>query len=264
LSFKTNTAKFFGGFAHTGLWIYLGNQYIESRFRRSALGPLWFVINALAFSVIAGMIWSSIFGSDVRDFIPMIGIGFAVWGFILACFVEGSGILASSGNFIKQMSISHATLILRVVYSQIVYLFIGCAVGYIAAVVLGRPTTFGSLLVLPGFILVTVAGFLTATVMAYFGARYRDLSHGLAAGLQVVFVATPIIYPAEILIEKGYGLAVYLNPFHAWIEVIRVPLMKGVFADPVNYISLLVYCLIVGLIALVQVGRWSSKVVFWV
>ncbi|MCA3692973.1 ABC transporter permease [Aquidulcibacter sp.] len=264
LSFRTNTSKFMDGFAHTSLWIYLGNQYIESRFRRSALGPLWFVINALAFSVIAGMIWSAIFGTDVREFIPMIGIGFAIWGFIMACFIEGSGILATSGNFIKQMSISHSTLILRVVYAQIVYLVIGCAVGYIASVVLGRPTSIGSLLFLPGFFLVALAGFFTATVMSYFGARYRDLSHGLGAALQVLFVATPIIYPAEILIKKGYGLAVYLNPFHAWIEVIRVPLMKGVLADPVNYVSLVIYCVVAGLIAWLQIGRWSSKVVFWV
>jgi ABC-type polysaccharide/polyol phosphate export permease len=218
------------------IWWYLCCQDLNSQFRRSKLGSLWLVINQLSFAFGAGFIWATVFGLDPFEFIPFIATGFAVWGFISSCFVDGCAAFIVSQGFIKQVALPLPIYVMRVVAASFIRLLIGLAVA--AIIVLGFTTidSFAVLYVIPGVLLVGLSGFFIALNLAYLGAKYRDLQHGLANLFQLLFVLTPVIYPPELLIQKGLWFAVYFNPLSSFIQVIRVPLVDQAMASNLDYL----------------------------
>jgi lipopolysaccharide transport system permease protein len=62
--------------------------------------------------------------------------------------------------------------------------------------------------------------------------RYRDLTHFLSFGVQLLMYATPIIYPASI-IPANYKWVSYVNPLSPIFEAFRFSFLgTGVFNIP--------------------------------
>src|SRR5262249_5300185 len=127
-------STFAGGLFDLGLWTKLGAQIVSTRFRRSYFGILWLAINYLAFALGGGLIWSRIFQLDPAYFIPFIGVGFAIWGFVAGAFVDGSTAFVYAAGYIKAMPLPLSIFVMRALYAQGVYLFVGAGVALAAGV----------------------------------------------------------------------------------------------------------------------------------
>ncbi|MEX3010164.1 ABC transporter permease [Hoeflea sp. TYP-13] len=218
------------------IWSYLSYSDIKSRFRRSKLGVVWQVVNQLAFSVGAGLIWSAVFNLDPAEFIPFLTMGFAVWGFISASPVEGCSAFVNAHGYLKQLPLSPSIFVFRTLFTQLIYLAIGLATALAVLAYFQKLTLLGALLTLPGLLLLILYSYGAIGSFAYLGLRYRDLQHGLASLFSLLFVVTPVIYPAEVLIQRGLGMAVYVNPFASLIEIVRYPILQGEFAHFNHYL----------------------------
>lgn len=56
----------------------------------------------------------------------------------------------------------------------------------------------------------------------------RDYAPFQSLVFQGLFYATPIIYDAQILSDKGYSLVYKINPFYYMLEVVRRPMLGSV------------------------------------
>lgn len=254
--------NFIQGLQYFNLWLYLANIILTSRFRNSSLGILWLVIHNLAFAAGAGYIWATIFHADPRYFIPFVGVGFAVWNVIATCFVDGSFALVTATGYLKQIPIPQSVFIIRYVFAQTVFALIGIVISVLVAVAFGQKLTPYSLLAIPGFVLLMIGMFGTVLILSYIGARFRDVPHALQGLFQFLFVLTPVIYSPEILINRGLGWAVYGNPFNAFINVIRVPIMNGSAAQTIDYGICLAYGVSSMIIGLLVYRKMSPGLVY--
>jgi lipopolysaccharide transport system permease protein len=254
--------SFIEGVKRRDLWLYLADQIISSRFRNSKLGTLWLVLQNLAFSAGAGYIWSQIFHTDPRFFIPFVGVGFAVWGFISTCYVDGSFALVAAGGYLKQLPIPQSVFLIRYVLAHVIFMSVALATALATAFVLGVRMGWGSLYAIPGLLLVIVAMFGTVTTFSYLGARFRDVPHALQSVFQFLFVLTPVIYSPDILIKKGLGWAVYINPFNAFLDVVRTPIMYGTPATAISYGMAALYIVVFTLSSIIIYRLSASKLVY--
>lgn len=245
------------------VWLYLSQSDIRNRFRRSSLGIVWPILHQLAFSIGAGLIWAAVFHVRPEEFIPFLTLGFSIWGFIAASMVEGCSTFVVAHGYLKQLPLPQSIFIFRTMLTQFIFLAIGLATALGVLLYFGKFTLFGLMLGVPGILILFLYAYGAIGSMAYLGLRYRDLQHGLTGLFSLLFVVTPVIYPAEVLIKKGLAIAIFGNPFASLIEVVRFPILNGEFADPIHYFVSSLFALVLILLRFQLGARWSRFVPFW-
>lgn len=245
------------------IWSYLSSSDVKNRFRRSKLGILWPILQQLAFSIGAGVIWATVFHLKPEDFIPFLTLGFAIWGFIAASMTEGCSSFVIAHGYLKQLPLPQSIFIFRTLLTQFIFLAIGLGTALGVLLYFGKLTLIGLILGVPGILILIVYAYGAIGSLAYLGLRYRDLQHGLTGLFSLLFVVTPVIYPTQVLIKKGLAIAIYANPFASLIEVVRFPLLNGEFSDPIHYVVSSLFALALVLLRFQLGSRWSRFVPFW-
>lgn len=248
---------------HWRVCSYLAVQDVKSRFRRSALGVVWLVINQLAFSVGGGLIWANIFNDSPGRLIPFLTVSFALWGFIAGSITEGCAAFVVAHAYLKQLPLPPGIFIVRTLLTQSVYLGVGLVTAIVAAYFTGRLPPLGVLAALPGLAILLVYSYGAIGTAAYLGVRYRDLQHGFVGLFSLLFVISPVIYPAEVLIKKGLPVAIYGNPFASLLEIVRTPLLSGQLESAVHYGVAGGFALMLISLRCVLGYFWSAKVPMW-
>ena len=110
---------------HFNIWSYLSSSDVKNRFRRSKLGILWPILQQLAFSLGAGIIWTAVFRLEPEEFIPFLTLGFAIWGFIAAALTEGCSAFVIAHGYLKQLPLPQSIFILRTLRTQLIVFSIG-------------------------------------------------------------------------------------------------------------------------------------------
>lgn len=245
------------------LYYFLAKQDIKSRFRRSYLGISWIVIQQLFFSLVAGFIWSRIFGMKAADFIPFLTIGSVTWAFISAAMVEGCGTFLIAHGYLKQLPLPQSIFIFRTLFASIFYLGIGIATVFMVLIVFNKFNLLSIFYVIPGLIILVFFFYATSGTFAYLGLRYRDLQHAITSLLSLLFIVTPVLYPPEVLIRKGIGIVVYVNPLASLIEIIRYPLLNNNFAAMQHYLITLAFVGTMASFKWLLKKQWGRFVPFW-
>ncbi len=245
------------------LYYFLAKQDLKSRFRRSYLGIYWIVVQQLFFSLIAGFVWSRIFGIKAADFIPFLTIGSVLWAFISAAMVEGCTTFVVAHGYLKQLPLPQSIFIFRILLSSLFYLAVGLCTAIGVLIIFGKFNILGIFYTLPGVIILICYFYAVAGSLAYLGLRYRDLQHAISSMLTLLFIVTPVLYPPEFLIQKGVGIMIYINPLASLIEVIRYPLLNADFAGLHHYLITSSFVFVVTSLAMLLKKKWSRFVPFW-
>lgn len=248
--------------AHS-VWRALAVLDMRMRFRRSYFGVAWMVFNQLIFALGAGYLWASILNVPPASFIPTLAIGLAIWGFISGLLLEGCATFPTAAGYLRQLPLPRMVFIFRVVMVQTTFLGIGLTTSVAVMAAFGVPPSWGVLTALPGILMVLALGVLVVTSISFLGSRYRDLQHGIAMLLQLLFVITPILYPPAMMVERGLEWAVHVNPLTAVIEVIRHPLLHNDFAPALHYQIVGGLLVVNALIAWLVVRFLGKRMIFW-
>ena len=218
------------------IWIRLGMQDVRLKFRRSAFGVGWIFLNLAVLVSSIGFIYANLLGQDTKQFIPYLTIGMILWGYLTSSIVDGGNAFVNSEGYIKQISLPIYVYVFRFFVSISLTTLIAMLAYVVVAVIYAVPFGAGTLLALPGLLIVMVASLLLVTIFAHLNARFRDIAHMASVGMQVLFYVTPVIFPSELLRQRtDLALVVDLNPMYHLLEVVRRPLLAGVAAEWHSY-----------------------------
>ena len=245
------------------IWVRLGIQDIQYRFRRSSVGIAWVFFN-LAITILAiGLIYGTLFGQDLSKFMPLLTAGLVTWGYLTSSILDGGNAFVASEGYIKQISLPIYVYIFRFFVNISLIALIQLAVYVIVVLLYQVPVGWGILWVIPGMVLLAMVSLLAIAIFAYLNARFRDVSHLTAPVMQVLFYITPIIWPAEVLRQRGFGLIIDLNPFYHILEVVRRPLLISEPADPVDYLVVALVIVLMGGLAAWLIRFYHRRIVFF-
>lgn len=245
------------------IWSRLGVQDVRLRFKRSAIGPAWVFLNLAVMIIAVGFVYSALFGQEPSTFIPRLTIGLIIWGYLTNSIVEGGGAFTNSEGYIKQISLPLYVYIFRAFVSIGLNTLISIMAYAFVAIVYRAPLRWGTLWAVLGLAILMAISLSLIFVFAHLNVRYRDMTHLMAMVMQVAFYVTPVIFPAELIRERGLGWVVDLNPLHHLLEIVRYPLLVGGPASEVNYIVALLSLVILILSAWVIAAYYRQRVVFY-
>lgn len=212
----------------------LVNTDLQKKYRRSKLGVAWAILTPLGLSIIMGSVYAILFGVDVREFIPLLFAGLNPWQFISGSADGGTGAFLGAEGYLKQTTVNAQIFPVRIVIVNFINLLYSI-LAFFALYLFLRPLAFSAkmLMCVPGLMLLFLFALGLANFSSIINLDIRDFQPFQTLLLQGIFYATPIVYQASMLKEKGFELLYQVNPFYYLIEVVRMP-MQGISVPPLE------------------------------
>jgi lipopolysaccharide transport system permease protein len=243
------------------VWLFLGVQDIKARFRRSAIGPVWILLNMSLFVVGAGVLYGVMINQPMKVLLPYLVTGFTFWGIIVSSLTESGWTFVNAEGYIKQFCYPKQIYLMRTLVSSTIILLITLPAIIPIQLFFRTFSIVGWLLAVPGLLLLLLAVLGHITVCAYLGVRFRDLPHAANGILQVAFFVTPVMFPAKLLQERHLGLIYQVNPFYYLLEITRHPILEGALAPPETYLFAGLYVLLLWVFAALVARSLDSRIV---
>jgi lipopolysaccharide transport system permease protein len=205
---------------------------IQVRYKQTALGVAWVVVQP----VLTTVIFTLIFGNLAR--LPSDGLPYAVfalaglvpWNFFAGAFGRGSLSLVGNANLISKVYFPRLVIPISSVLAGVVDLAISLALLLVLTAYFGLWPT-ARVLGLPLFLLLALAAALGVGLwLSALSVQYRDVAYVVPFVLQLWFYATPIVYPVS-LFPARWQAWLGLNPLASVVEGFRWTLL-GKAAPP--------------------------------
>jgi lipopolysaccharide transport system permease protein len=199
---------------------------IKVRYKQTALGVAWAVLQPLA----AVVIFSLFFGRLVK--VPSGGIpyplfaycGTLMWQFFARSLGEASVSLTANERLLSKVYFPRLYLPVGVVLAALVDFAIALLLAIPMVFYYGR-TPGWTLLLLPIIVVMVILTALGVGLMfSAFDVRYRDVRYVLPFLIQIWMFASPVIYPSSLVPAKWQPLF-GLNPMAGFIETFRAALV---------------------------------------
>jgi lipopolysaccharide transport system permease protein len=271
-AYNTNTigkwqlaiSDFLSGLKNWRIWCLLAHQDIRLRYRRSTLGPFWLTISMAITIYTMGFLYGYLFKMDLQHYYPFLAGGMLSWALISGIVLDATESFAASESLMKKIKLPYTLYIHRVVWRNIIIFFHNIIVIIPILIIFHQvaKVNFNTLMLIPDLLLIYLNGLLYGIVLAMIGSRYRDISQIIKSFIQVIFFVTPVMWDPNILPAKMHFI-VMLNPFYAFIELIRLPLLGSAPNSEVFLMAAAVT--LVGVLAVCYLfPRRRSRIIYWV
>jgi len=215
----------FGAVRKGELITMLGWQDVATRYRRSRIGAFWLTINTSIMIGALGLVFGTLFGQPMREFLPYLAVGQIVWGFIAANINEGCTAFSSASGIVLQIKLPLWVHLARVMWKNLIILAHNAVIVPLVFLVLWHPISPMAFLAIPGIILIVANLLWMMMTTATLCTRFRDVTQIVSNTLQVIFYLTPVIWKAESMSNRVGDLFFYINPFYSLITIVRAPLL---------------------------------------
>jgi lipopolysaccharide transport system permease protein len=184
---------------------------LKARYRGSALGLLWTLLNPLLHMAIYALVFSVYIRTEMERYPAFLLCGILPWIWFSSALFMGTTAIIEGGGMLKKVFFPPQVLPTVTVIATFINFLLSLPLLFGMLLLFG--VTFGwSLLALPLIMAVQFALTLGLTlIISAVSVRYRDIPPILGHVLTFWFFLTPIIYPASSVPERFRAL-LSLNP----------------------------------------------------
>ena len=200
---------------HRDLLANLVRLELKSKYKSSALGFVWSLLNPAMYLVVFYVAFNVILGGGIPRFPIYLLSGLLVWNFFTAALNAGTSSIVANGNLVRKVWFPREILPLASVGAALVHFFLQSMVLVGALVVIRHPVDWAFIPLLPLALLALVLLAAALTVLLSAANVYmRDIQHFVELALLAWFWLTPIVYLFTQLTKQTGGnlLIPLINP----------------------------------------------------
>ena len=253
-------------FRYRDLVLALVSRELKVRYRRSAIGFTWTMLQPLLTMLVLQMVFSSIFRFklDYGNYPVYVLAGLLFWNFFSQSIVASMNSLKGNALLLKKLPVPREVFPLATVISGVINLCLAIVPLLLILLITRHPLT-PALFFLPVSILLAAiftlgAGLLLSPLAVFFS----DVVEMVGVVLSILMYLTPIMYPMSILKNSRYLPLVRFNPVRSILEVFRDPIYHGK-VPPLTHLTV---CVGIALGALVigafAFRRTSDRIPFYI
>lgn len=236
--------------AYRELLYFLTLRDIKIRYKQTAIGVTWAVLQPVVTTAIFTLIFSTWARFDTGNIAyPLFVLSaLVIWLFTSTSITVASNSFVNNANLVTKVYFPRLIVPLAATLASLFDLI------FSMAILLGLMLYFGiipttQLLLAPIFILLAfILAAAIGTLLSALTIRYRDVKFALPFSLQVWMIASPIFYPVSMLSEK-WRLVYAINPLTGIIDGFR----SALFGLPFNWPIIGVSCISIVAILLISV-----------
>ncbi|HEY8501097.1 MAG TPA: ABC transporter permease [Solirubrobacterales bacterium] len=195
---------------------------ITIRYRQTALGGAWAVLQPIGFMVVFSLIFGNVAGISSNGLpYPLFSLAALVpWVFFSNALLLGSDSLVSNSALVSKIYFPRIFMPMGEIVAGFVDLAISLVILLIIVLAWGYAPSV-AILTLPLLVAIATAAALGVTAaLSAINVRYRDVRYVVPFAIQMWLFATPIVYPSSQLDEPWRTLSA-INPMVGVVEGFR-------------------------------------------
>lgn len=219
------------------LWRYRDLAYqiaardVTVRYRQTALGAVWAVLQPIGFMVVFSLFFGKLAGVS-SDGLPYALFSLAAlvpWTFFSTVVTVGADSLVVNSPLVSKIYFPRIFIPAGVLAAGLVDLAISTTILFVIVLIYGIVPPV-QVIVLPLLILILMATALgVSTALAAINVRFRDVRYVVPFAVQMMLFATPIAYPSS-LIDEPWRTISAINPMVGVVEGFRWAVLGSVDA----------------------------------
>jgi lipopolysaccharide transport system permease protein len=221
---------------YTDLLLALTAHRIKVRYKQSALGPFWAILQPLAMMLIFATVFSAIseMPSSGKPYALFAYAGLLPWTAFAAALANAASSLVSHAALVTRVYFPREILPLTYVLAALFDLLIASSVLALMMVWYDVPLTLSFLWVAPLLVLLAALALAVSLVLCAVNVRFRDVGVAMPLLLQFWMFASPVIYPLDAVPAEWHRWYV-LNPMVGIVDGFRRAVLDGVGPDPAAF-----------------------------
>lgn len=240
----------------------LGWQDILARYRRSVIGAFWLTINKAVMIAAIGIVFGTLFGQPMAQFLPHLAIGIIFWDFISSVLTGSCMSFINNKGIILQINLPLYTHLMRSTWNDAIILAHNIVIIPLLLIAFQHPVGWPILLIAPGFLLLMANLLWMSLTLSVLCTRFRDVTQIVQNVLQILFYLTPIIWNTDLMPNRVPKWLLEANPFFHMLEVIRAPI-EGNVPSLTSWAFLMAMAVLGWSFALPFYGFFRRRIAYW-
>jgi ABC-2 type transport system permease protein len=197
------------------LLVLLTRTELKVKYKNSALGFVWSMLNPALYLVVFYVVFQLILGNGIQNFPIYLLSGLLIWNLFSTALAAATNSVVANAGLVRKVSFPREILPMASVGAALLHFFLQGIVLIMALVIFRYEVAFSYLPLLPvalfALLLFSAA---TGVFLAACNVRLRDTAHFVELALLAWFWVTPIVYPyATVSSKMGSNSWLYLlNP----------------------------------------------------
>ncbi len=244
-------------------WLSLVRMDLRARYRRSVLGMGWSLLQPLIMASVLCYVFHRLFRVEITEFGPYLLSGLACWNFITTTTVTGCQCFFIGEPYIRQYPAPLAIYPLRTALAGLFHFLITMVlvVGF-SWYFRGFGGVPALVSLIPALVLLFLFSWSLAVLAGFANVFFRDTQHLCDVGFQILFYATPIIYPPQLLRDNGLQGLMSYNPIVAFLQLVREPLLDHQAASGATFALAAATTLVALAAATATLARGQRRLIF--
>ena len=259
---KTNARSFLGDlYGSRYVLSQLVSQQLILRYRRTALGYLWTLINPLLMMSVMALVFATLFKADLKTFTVFLFAGMIPWSFFSSVVTQSGTSFIQNEGLIKKIYLPKAIFPLSIAFALLIDSALSFLALFAIIIFIGGSLSWAVLFIPMAYIMLFFFTLGIGLIMSVATVFFRDLQYVILIAMQGLFFLTPILYKHDALSGKVAWL-VGLNPVVPFIELFRAPLYLASLPSSNIIFQALLLSLSAMAIGLLVFLRQEKKIVF--
>lgn len=237
---------------------------LKVRYRRSAIGFLWTMLQPLLMLLVLQMVFSALFRFDIQSYSVYALSGIVFWNFFSQSIIASMNSLKAHAGILQKLPVPLDIFPVTAVASGVINLLFAL-VPLFGIVVLTDHPIRPAILFIPVAIAVATlftlgAGYLLSPLAVFFS----DIIELVMVLLTLLFYMTPIFWPLEIVQGRKFYWVLHYNPLRSILEIFRDPIYHNKLPPWTHFSYALVISVVVFLIGYKAFRRSADRIPFYV
>jgi homopolymeric O-antigen transport system permease protein len=248
-------------------WLSMVRMDLKTRYRRSILGVGWSLMNPIMMTVVFCFVFGAWFKqADWRSYGPYFLAGLTLFSFVRDSAWSGCYTFFKSENYIRQCPLPLTIYTLRTVLGAGIHFGISLVVTFLAVLILMPEHALRTLsiawVLLPGVIMLFMFCWSISVLASYMTVFFHDTVQMLEVLFQILFFLTPIMYPRQMIVDRGLTILLQINPIVTFLDMIREPLLTGQLPNQWVYMKAAIMVTTAGSMAIGTIVWLEKKMIF--
>tara|TARA_B100001758_G_C18323318_1_gene564471 strand:+ start:374 stop:1219 length:846 start_codon:yes stop_codon:yes gene_type:complete len=211
------------------LWLFVKRDF-TTFYKQTILGPLWFFVQPLISTIVFSIIFNKVANIPTDKIPPYIFYlsGIVAWNYFSLCLNSTSSTFTSNTSLFSKIYFPRIIIPLSKVISGLARFFVQLTllIAFLLYYILMGNSfidpSLSTISLIPILVIqMALLGQGIGMIISSLTTKYRDLSHLVVFGTQLLMYASPIVYPLSIVPEQ-YKNIIYYNPMTSIIEGFRL------------------------------------------
>lgn len=203
---------------------------IKIRYKRSALGIAWSLLDPLFHMLVFTFLSRRVLSLQIHNYPAFVFIGTLAWSWFTGTIVMATSAITGSRELVRRPGFPVAILTVVTVTTNLLHFLLALVIPLLYFLIRGGRLTYViltlPLAIMPQFLLILGLSYLAAT----FQVTFRDTQHILGVLFRLLYFLTPIFYDAS-MVPARYESLYRLNPMFHLITAYRAILIDSTLPD---------------------------------